>query len=61
MVLRYTVCDSELPNSGKFSYISFLQGFQHDLILGLPYPGNFPHPINIPILPKLQYESMHNI
>ena len=49
MVLQYTLCGIKLPNprnfpySGKFPYPGFLQGFRHDLILGLPYPGRFPY------------------
>ena len=56
MVLRYTMCDVELPYpglftfSGLFPYLSlfpfpgFLQGFLQDFILGLPYSGKFPYP-----------------
>ena len=51
MVIRYTVCDDELTNTGNFPYPGFIQGFLHDSILGLPYPGKFqyfPYPGNFP-------------
>ena len=56
MVLGYAMCDVEIPNPGKFSgygkflkpenflYYLFLQEFLDNLILGLPYPRNFPYP-----------------
>ena len=52
------MCDVELPNPGMFSYSGksscpgFLQEFLHDLILGLSYPGNLPHPGNLPCTTK---------
>ena len=55
MVLRYAVCDVELPNPRKFPYLGnflypgFLQIFIHDLIPGLLHPRNFPYPVKVPI------------
>ena len=55
LVLKYTVCDVDLPNPGKFPYPGFLQGFIHNLIPGLPYLGIFPYPGNFLILSIFQY------
>ena len=44
------MCDVDLPNIGKFPYpgnfpyTGFIQGFIHDLRLGLPYPEKYPYP-----------------
>ena len=38
----------KIPLSWKFLYHEFLQGFLHNLLPGLPYPGKFPFPGNSP-------------
>ena len=61
MVLRYILCDFELPNPEKKLYPSFLQIFLHDLILYIPYPGKFPYPIKSSILKSAYFfESGNN-
>ena len=47
MVIKYTVCDVEIPYPGSFPYISlftclgFLHGFLQGLIIVLTYLGLF--------------------
>ena len=63
--LNDIVCDVDLPNIGKFPYpgnfpyTGFIQGFIHDLRLGLPYPENIHILENLHILSKLQYKCLH--
>ena len=62
MVLRYTVCDVELPYPGKFPCPGLLQGFLHDLILGHTNPRNFSYPRIVHILQNFPFPvkaSMH--
>ena len=66
LVLQYTVCNFELPNTGKFPYYrkfpyhGFLQGFLHDLIIGLPYPGKAPYPVKAPIRKSTHFFERNN-
>ena len=49
MILRYNLCDVELPFPGLFPYIGFTQEYIQGLLLGLtylcsyPFPGLFPY------------------
>ena len=62
----------KLPNLGNFTYIGnfpypgkvphpgFLQGFLHDLILGLLYPGKSPYPVKDSIWKSAYFFESNN-
>ena len=61
MVIQYTVCDIDLPQSIKFPYLVNVQVLPHNLILENIFPVKFPYPVKASIRKSIYiFESNNN-